>query len=645
MKLLSHSRSWHRIAAAAAASAMVLTTVAGVSAAQTHYTDVDAGAWYEAAAAALLESGALDRNETRLRPNDLATRAEVLKLLVEVYDADMVNPATPSFSDVPRSAWYYTYVETAAREGWLKGDGECYGKGRASTCTARPSATVNRAEMAIMMQRAFNLQYLDLAPVFSDNVRSQWYFVPIQTAADHCILQGDGGTNRVRPAASMNRAEMVVMFDRASKNDQEYGDDCGVNVEPVPNLTSAVVRSSQRVRVTFNVDLDVNRIDNVDRYDVDMVGGGNVDIEDITVITARSVDIELGESLEDDETFRVSVTDMRSQGMQEFDDSATFVFHADETDPVIQDVTVRDSDTIRVRFTEDVDSARADDASRYEVEKATGGGAIDVDTAVIIDARTVDLDLDSDLDTNVTYRLRVENLMAEDDDAVFSDDRTFSSDVPEADATIESVTPLSATRLRLTFSEDVDEARSEDEIRYRISGFDGDIDIDSVGMTDDNVVEIVLGEPLTGQDVYTVTVTNLLDADNDSFTDDITFVYSPSNISFTAALNGLSEVPLVVTTATGTGSFTLTPAGLQYDITLRNISGSLITGAHFHPGAPGAEGGVLEPISFNTTTLRATGTWTDLTAQERSLLLDEDIYVNVHTVANPDGEIRGQILR
>src|SRR5687768_613203 len=113
MKTLSHSRTWHRATAIAASASMLLATVAGVSAAETHYTDVDAGAWYEAAAAALLESGALDRNESRLRPNDLATRAEVLKLLVEVYDADMVNPATPSFSDVPRTAWYYTYVETA----------------------------------------------------------------------------------------------------------------------------------------------------------------------------------------------------------------------------------------------------------------------------------------------------------------------------------------------------------------------------------------------------------------------------------------------------------------------------------------------------------------------------------------------------
>ncbi len=97
--------------------------------------------------------------------------------------------------------------------------------------------------------------------------------------------------------------------------------------------------------------------------------------------------------------------------------------------------------------------------------------------------------------------------------------------------------------------------------------------------------------------------------------------------------------------ATGTGSFTLTPSGLQYDITLRNISGAVISMAHFHHGDVGVSGPVLEPISFNAATLRATGTWTDLTAEERDLLLAGDVYVNVHTNAYPNGEIRGQVNR
>lgn len=734
---------WRRFAAAGLSAATVLTA-SGVSAQETHYVDVQAGVWFEEAAAALLESGALDESEARLRPNDLATRAEVLKLLVNVYGEDLVNPATPSFTDVPRTAWYYPYVETAARAGWIKGDRDCYGTG-ARPCTARPADGVNRAEMAVLLQRAFRLAYLGIAPEFPDNTnRNLWYYNPVQTAADHCILEGDGGTGRVRPAAGMNRAEMVVMFHRASQG-LRYGDDCGERMDG--RIVSVEAMESDRVRVTFNVDLDANRLDDLDRYSVERTSNGDdVGIDDIEVLSARSVELMLDDPLTDDATYRVEVTDLRTDRGLDFDDSRTFTFRADEIeeDAEIESVTVRDDDTIRVRFSEDVDATFADDASRYAVVRTSNGVDIDVDSVTVVDDRTVDINLEADLAANVTYRLEIENMRSdddedfddtitfsldadddpaisnvtvrdnntiridfsedvvrsladdisrytvvrvsngaevdvdtvvivddntvdlnlesdivsnvsyrvtvedletEDDNEEFTDEATFPSTGVTGDATIQSVTAVSATRLRVTFSEDVDEARAEDEIRYRLSGNDGDVDIGSVGLIDDNVVEIVLDESLVGQDLYTLTVTNLLNTDDESFTDDIAFVYGPSNLTFRTTLSGSQEVPAVSTSATGTGSFTLTATGLQYDITLRNLSGSTITGAHFHPGAPGQEGGPIENITFNGTTLRATGTWTDLTALERSLLLDEDIYVNVHTTANPDGEIRGQVVR
>lgn len=632
---------WRRLAAAGLSAATVLTAT-GASAQDTHYTDVQAGVWYEEAAAALLEFGALDRSEGRLRPNDLATRAEVLKLLVNVYGEDLVYPATPSFSDVPRTAWYFPYVEAAARAGWIKGDRDCYGTG-SRTCTARPADGVNRAEIAVLLQRAYRLAYLGLAPDFSDNDRNQWYYNPIQTAADHCILEGDGGTGRVRPASGMNRAEMVVIFHRASMG-MRYGDDCGAAMQG--RISTAVGATSTMVRVTFNVDLDSNRIDDPDLYMIEASDGSDVEIDSIAVLSARAVELELAESLEDDEEYEVSVEDMRTERGVRFDHSRTFTFHADEVEASIDSVTVRDADTIRIRFSEDVESSFADDASRYTVVRTSNDADVDVDAVTVVDDRTVDLDLEGDLATGVTYRVSVESMRPEGGDADddFDDSATFTSSV-SANVVIQSVTALSNTRLRVVFSGDLDEDRAEDAIRYRISGFDGDLDIDSVGLVDDNTVEIVLEDALVGQDLYTLTATNLLTSGDATFTDDIPFVYAPSNLSFTATLNGAQETPAVATTATGTGSFTLTASGLQYDITLRNLSGSTITGAHFHRGDVGVAGPVVEPIVFNAATLRATGTWTDLTAEERSLLLDGDVYVNVHTTAYPDGEIRGQVLR
>ncbi len=649
MKHLFHSRTWHRVTAGVAASAIALTSVASVAAADTHYTDVQAGVWYEEAASALLESGALDESESRLRPNDLATRAEVLKLLVNVYGEDLVYPTTASFSDVSKTAWYYPYVEASARAGWVKGDADCYGKGLAR-CTARPSDQVNRAEMAALLQRAYRLSYLQLAPEFQDNARDQWYHDPIQVAADHCILEGDGGTSRVRPAASMNRAEMVVIMHRASQG-LRYGDDCGSVMEG--NIVSITPSANDRLVVTFNVDLDANRVEDMEHYMLERTSNGSdIEIDDLSVLTARTVELWLESDLVDDATYRVTVDDLRTERGADFDDSQTFTFREEdvETPDVmgeIQSVTVRDTDTIRVDFTTDVESSFADDVSRYTVERTSNSAMIDVDSVTVVDANTVDLNLESTIATGVTYRVSVEDMRCdadEDCDGDFDDSATFSSSVA-TDVTVQSVTALSATRLRVTFSEDVDEGRSEDEIRYRLSGSGGDLSIDSVGMTDDNVVEIVLDESLQTQQLYTLTVTNLLNADNESFTDDITFVYGPSSVTFSSILNGLKEVPPNVSMATGTGTFTLTSNGLQYDITLKDLSGSVITGGHFHRGAAGVSGPVVEPITVNTSTLRSTGTWTDLTTGERDDLLAGRIYVNIHTNAYPNGEVRGQVIR
>ena len=100
---------------------LLLVTLAGRAAAQselTHYTDVSAGVWYEEAAEALLDIGALNRDEQRLRPNDTATRAEMAKLLVEMNDRPLVYPSRGSFDDVSETAWYFPYMEAAARAGW-----------------------------------------------------------------------------------------------------------------------------------------------------------------------------------------------------------------------------------------------------------------------------------------------------------------------------------------------------------------------------------------------------------------------------------------------------------------------------------------------------------------------------------------------
>ena len=130
---------------------------------------------------------------------------------------------------------------------------------------------------------------------------------------------------------------------------------------------------------------------------------------------------------------------------------------------------------------------------------------------------------------------------------------------------------------------------------------------------------------------------------------------------FTAALTGAAERPTpVVTTATGTATITFTPASsstaasVAYSVTVQGLTGPA-TVAHIH-GPAGVDAAASPIVSFNVTTTSTTsgiiaaGVFTStghatITMDSLAVLLrNGNAYVNVHTAANPNGEIRGQIV-
>lgn len=115
-------------------------------------------------------------------------------------------------------------------------------------------------------------------------------------------------------------------------------------------------------------------------------------------------------------------------------------------------------------------------------------------------------------------------------------------------------------------------------------------------------------------------------------------------------LTGAEEVPPVQTSATGTATATMTGnllrvtgsfQGLGSDLT--EIAGS---SAHVHEAPRGQSGPVVFPLQVTPGPDNRSGTF------DGEMLLDESqlqafadgrYYVNVHTVTNPQGEIRGQL--
>jgi CHRD domain len=116
-------------------------------------------------------------------------------------------------------------------------------------------------------------------------------------------------------------------------------------------------------------------------------------------------------------------------------------------------------------------------------------------------------------------------------------------------------------------------------------------------------------------------------------------------MSLKADLKGASEVPPVTSPGTGTVTATYDTASkkLSWKGTVSGLSGNA-TAAHFHgPAEPGKNAGVMVPAPGVTTgPFEGSATLTD--DQARAVLAGQT-YFNIHTAANPNGEVRGQVVK
>jgi hypothetical protein len=60
-------------------------------------------------------------NDNTFRPYDTTTRGQMVKIIVLAFGYDLYTPATPTFTDVPTDHPFYVFVETAANNGIVSG--------------------------------------------------------------------------------------------------------------------------------------------------------------------------------------------------------------------------------------------------------------------------------------------------------------------------------------------------------------------------------------------------------------------------------------------------------------------------------------------------------------------------------------------
>lgn len=145
------------------------------------FSDVVRGDWFNTYVATLENAGVIvdTRTNGKFRPNEAITRAELAAMLAQFAD---IKSAANSFNDVSARHWASDEIAVCAKMGWING----YPDG-----SFRPDATITRAEMMAMINRALDRtpkSVSDLLPgmkTWSDNTNTgAWYYLDVQEATN-----------------------------------------------------------------------------------------------------------------------------------------------------------------------------------------------------------------------------------------------------------------------------------------------------------------------------------------------------------------------------------------------------------------------------------------------------------------------------
>lgn len=117
------------------------------------------------------------------------------------------------------------------------------------------------------------------------------------------------------------------------------------------------------------------------------------------------------------------------------------------------------------------------------------------------------------------------------------------------------------------------------------------------------------------------------------------------NDTFGASMSGGNEVPPVSTSATGnyTANYNRVTKVLSYTVTYQGLTPTM---GHIHSVTATTAAGNNGPVTipFSSLTSPITGQ-TTLTQDQQDAMYAKRTYSNLHTTANPNGEIRGNIVQ
>lgn len=202
-------------AAAAAMSAMMLSTAVWADASQSKYfvdmNDQSYGFWAIDAVDGLCESGIVKGvGDNKFAPENLMERGDFVLMLDNAFNYPAIESRIYKFFDVSSDAYYYTAIVNARGNGITEDEG-----------TFRPESPITRAEAFKMLYNTMNLYgcvgsngSTDLS-MYSDaslvvNTKDK---IAAATLTQLGIVSGSNG--ELKPNDTVTRAEMAVMLSKA----------------------------------------------------------------------------------------------------------------------------------------------------------------------------------------------------------------------------------------------------------------------------------------------------------------------------------------------------------------------------------------------------------------------------------------------
>ncbi len=143
----------------------------------------------------------------------------------------------------------------------------------------------------------------------------------------------------------------------------------------------------------------------------------------------------------------------------------------------------------------------------------------------------------------------------------------------------------------------------------------------------------------------------IMDVGNVEQVDTNTAVTLGTNGAAVTTLSGANEVPVNASVATGSMSLVYNSTTGKFDVNLlvQGIALANVVGAHIHVGPVGVNGGIIFDLLASSAFFQDGGgihySATGLTFPVANIndLLTGNTYINIHSVANPGGEIRAQL--